>query len=443
MNRGGTFYSSSFTSFTSSSSRWGKMIFIFFLAAATMGGLLGVNLSPLRRDDDDDNDGRLLAQQRHRYQQQHQFGEALSSSSSSSSSTTQATARSPDALVESKQVEPELAFHTEEEIASVIAAALEGDEKKTSDEKKMRRRRENDNNNNEEVSSSSSSSRRAKEEPMMGKREADDDDDDGKENEGVDADEAEANVERIIIGSVTADGGPGGSSEDKDDQEDEAEEQSQAEEASRAWDLSTYLNVQANSENSAESLVALIASAGGDERELERYVKVVEPIDPSQWPVNIDKAMYALKSIFRLKARAAEAAQMEAKLGNFVNEDEIEDGIATRRMRRRRNLMKADEEEIEVGKLGYFQMGKFVNDVIKGKVSEQSNEDDEEEEDDQDYDEKATSGSSSTQSMGASLGDEKEKSLSSFDDLETSSLGYFDFKSFIDDMLSNHPERRP
>jgi hypothetical protein len=158
--------------------------------------------------------------------------------------------------------------------------------------------------------------------------------------------------------------------------------------------------------------------------------------------VNIDKAMYALKSIFRLKARAAEAAQMEAKLGNFVNEDEIEDGIATRRMRRRRNLMKADEEEIEGGKLGYFQMGKFVNDVIKGKVSEQSNEDDEEEEDDQDYDEKATSGSSSTQSMGASLGDEKEKSLSSFDDLETSSLGYFDFKSFIDDMLSNHPEKK-
>ena len=185
--------------------------------------------------------------------------------------------------------------------------------------------------------------------------------------------------------------------------------------------------------------MALIASVGGDERELERYVKVVEPIDPSQWPVNIDKAMYALKSIFRLKARAAEAAQMEAKLGNFVNEDEIEDGIATRRMRRRRNLMKADEEEIEGGKLGYFQMGKFVNDVIKGKVSKQSNEDDEEEEDDQDYDEKATSGSSSTQSMGASLGDEKEKSLSSFDDLETSSLGYFDFKSFIDDMLSNHP----
>jgi len=426
------------------------MIFIFFLAAATIGGLLGVDLSPRRRDDDDD--GRLLAQkQRHRYQQRHQFGEALSSSSSSSSSsTTQATARSPDALVESKQVEPELAFHTEEEIASVIAAALEGDEKKTSDERNMRRRRENDNNNNnnnnnnEEVSSSSSSSRRAKEEPMMGKREADDDDDGGgKENEGVDADEAEANGERISIGSATAaDGGPGGSSEDKDDQEDEAEEQSQAEEASRAWDLSTYLNVQANSENSAESLVALIASVGGDERELERYVKVVEPIDPSQWPVNIDKAMYALKSIFRLKARAAEAAQMEAKLGNFVNEDEIEDGIATRRMRRRRNLMKADEEEIEGGKLGYFQMGKFVNDVIKGKVSEQSNEDDEEEEDDQDYDEKATSGSSSTQSMGASLGDEKEKSLSSFDDLETSSLGYFDFKSFIDDMLSNHPEKK-
>ena len=28
-------------------------------------------------------------------------------------------------------------------------------------------------------------------------------------------------------------------------------------------------------------------------------------------------------------------------------------------------------------------MGKFVNDVIKGKVSEQSNEDDKEEEDDQ------------------------------------------------------------
>ena len=68
--------------------------------------------------------------------------------------------------------------------------------------------------------------------------------------------------------------------EDKDDQEDEAEEQSQAEEKSRAWELSTYLNVQPDSEKSAESLVALIASAGGDERELEKYVKVVEPIDP-------------------------------------------------------------------------------------------------------------------------------------------------------------------
>ena len=30
------------------------MIFIFFLAAATIGGLLGVDLSPRRRDDDDD-----------------------------------------------------------------------------------------------------------------------------------------------------------------------------------------------------------------------------------------------------------------------------------------------------------------------------------------------------------------------------------------------------
>merc|ERR1719472_583982 len=99
---------------------------------------------------------------------------------------------------------------------------------------------------------------------------------------------------------------------------------------------------------------------------------------------------------------------------------------------KRKKMIKITMKKQLLGKLGYFQMGKFVNDVIKGKVSEQSNEDDEEEEDDQDYDEKATSGSSSTQSMGASLGDEKEKSLSSFDDLETSSLGYFDFKSFID-----------
>jgi hypothetical protein len=70
--------------------------------------------------------------------------------------------------------------------------------------------------------------------------------------------------------------------------------------------------------------------------------------------------------------------------------------------------MKADEEESEVGKLGYFQMGKFVNDVIKGKVSERSNEDDEEEEDDQDYDEKATLGEAQQPKLGKVIEDTSE-----------------------------------
>jgi hypothetical protein len=351
-----------------------------------------------------------------------------------------------------KQVEPELAFHTEEEIASVIAAALEGDEKKTTEreEEKMRRRIEK-NNNAEERSAAS------KEQPMMGKREAsfseEEEDERASEEGGNDIrgssvsslssqssmisnrqeqqQQQQRQEEEVVVEKKEEE-----TQEDRDDQEDEAEEQSQAEEASRAWDLSTYLNVQPNSENSAESLVALLASAGGDERELEKYVKVVEPIDPSEWPVNIDKAMYALKSIFRLKAKAVEAAQMEAKLGDFLNSEEIEREIATRRRRhQRRRLMKSNEkeepsEETEKGKLGYFEMDNFVQDVIKGRANDKLIADDE-----SDYDESAARAAGVSDVSAALLGNSMMGS-------STSSLGYFDLNNFVKDALSPVPQKK-
>ena len=347
-----------------------------------------------------------------------------------------------------KQVEPELAFHTEEEIASVIAAALEGDEKKRTEreEEKMRRRIEK--NNAEERNAPSK-------EPMMGKREAsfseEEEDERASEEGGNDIRGSSVSIlssqssmisnrqeqqkqqqkqeEEVVVEKKEEE-----TQEDRDDQEDEAEEQSQAEEASRVWDLSTYLNVQLNSENSAESLVALLASAGGDERELEKYVKVVEPIDPSEWPVNIDKAMYALKSIFRLKAKAVEAAEMEAKLGDFLNNEEIEREIATRRRRhQRRRLMKSNDkeersEEIKEGKLGYFEMGNFVQDVIKGRAYDKASVDDE-----NDYDERAASTVGVSEASEALLGDSMEES-------SMSSLGYFELTNFVKDALSPAPE---
>jgi hypothetical protein len=348
-----------------------------------------------------------------------------------------------------KQVEPELAFHTEEEIASVIAAALEGDEKKRTEreEEKMRRRIEK--NNAEERNAPSK-------EPMMGKREAsfseeEEEDERASEEGGNDIRGSSVSIlssqssmisnrqeqqkqqkqqeEEVVVEKKEEE-----TQEDRDDQEDEAEEQSQAEEASRVWDLSTYLNVQLNSENSAESLVALLASAGGDERELEKYVKVVEPIDPSEWPVNIDKAMYALKSIFRLKAKAVEAAEMEAKLGDFLNNEEIEREIATRRRRhQRRRLMKSNDkeersEETKEGKLGYFEMGNFVQDVIKGRAYDKAIADDE-----NDYDERAASTVGVSEASEALLGDSME---------DTSSLGYFELTNFVKDVLSPAPEQK-
>jgi len=350
-----------------------------------------------------------------------------------------------------KQVEPELAFHTEEEIASVIAAALEGDEKKRTEreEEKMRRRIEK--NNAEERNAPSK-------EPMMGKREAsfseEEEEERASEEGGNDIrgssvsilssrssmisnrQEQQQQQQQQQEQEVVVEKKEEETQEDRDDQEDEAEEQSQAEEASRVWDLSTYLNVQLNSENSAESLVALLASAGGDERELEKYVKVVEPIDPSEWPVNIDKAMYALKSIFRLKAKAVEAAEMEAKLGDFLNNEEIEREIATRRRRhQRRRLMKSNDkeeqsEEIKEGKLGYFEMGNFVQDVIKGRAYDKANADDE-----NDYDERAASTVGVSEASEALLGDSMEES-------STSSLGYFELGNFVKDALSPAPEEK-
>ena len=348
-----------------------------------------------------------------------------------------------------KQVEPELAFHTEEEIASVIAAALEGDEKKTTEREEERMRRRIEKNNAEERSAPSK-------EPMMGKREAsfseEEEDERGSEEGGND-------IRGSSVSSLSSQSSmisnwqeqrrqqqqqeeeegiekkEEETQEDRDDQEDEAEEQSQAEEASRVWDLSTYLNVQPNSENSAESLVALLASAGGDERELEKYVKVVEPIDPSEWPVNIDKAMYALKSIFRLKAKVVEAAQMEAKLGDFLNNEEIEREIATRRRRhQRRRLMKSNDkeersEETKEGKLGYFEMGNFVQDVIKGRANDRVIVDDQ-----SDYDESSASTVGVSEASEALLGN-------SMKELSTSSLGYFDLRNFINDALSPVPEK--
>ncbi len=344
---------------------------------------------------------------------------------------------------DTKRVEPELAFHTEDEIASVIAAVVEGDEKKTNEreEEKKRRRR----NNAMKTSSSSpekettTTTTATREEPSrMGMTEQYDAlDRDERSNDALTR--GESTKERVSMDAATS---TSDAEEDKDDQEDEAEEQSQAEEKSRAWELSTYLNVQPESEKSAESLVALIASAGGDERELEKYVKVVEPIDPSQWPVNIDKAMYALKSIFRLKSREMAESQLEAKLGDFFVDDEMEDGIATRN----RRSLKSEPAE-EGGKLGYFDMGKFIEDAMNGRVREKTNEDDdddddekdEKDDDDDDYD-SIIETSRSKVGFGdpeASLG-EADDNKASLDNQAVGALGYFDFKDFVKDVVSVH-----
>ena len=334
------------------------------------------------------------------------------------------------------QVEPELAFHTEDEIASVIAAVVEGDEKKTNEreEEKKRRRRNNamkTSSSSPEKETTTTTTTATREEPSrMGMTEQYDAlDRDERSNDALTR--GESTKERVSMDAATS---TSDAEEDKDDQEDEAEEQSQAEEKSRAWELSTYLNVQPDSEKSAESLVALIASAGGDERELEKYVKVVEPIDPSQWPVNIDKAMYALKSIFRLKSREMEESQLEAKLGDFFVDDEMEDGIATRN----RRSLKSEPAE-EGGKLGYFDMGKFIEDAMNGRVREKTNEDDDDDEkdekddDDDDYDSIIETSRSKVASLGKA--DDNKASL---DNQAVGALGYFDFKDFVKDVVSVH-----
>ena len=337
---------------------------------------------------------------------------------------------------DTKRVEPELAFHTEDEIASVIAAVVEGDEKKTNEreEEKKRRRR----NNAMKTSSSSpekettTTTTTTREEPSrMGMTEQYDAlDRDERSNDALTR--GESTKERVSMDAATS---TSDAEEDKDDQEDEAEEQSQAEEKSRAWELSTYLNVQPESEKSAESLVALIASAGGDERELEKYVKVVEPIDPSQWPVNIDKAMYALKSIFRLKSREMEESQLEAKLGDLFD-DEMEDGIATRN----RRSLKSEPAE-EGGKLGYFDMGKFIEDAMNGRVREKTNEDDDDDDDEKneknDDDDDYDSIIETSRSKVASLG-KADDNKASLDNQAVGALGYFDFKDFVKDVVSVH-----
>ena len=333
------------------------------------------------------------------------------------------------------QVEPELAFHTEDEIASVIAAVVEGDEKKTNErEEEKKRRRSRMKTSLTEKETTTTTTTREEEPSRMGMTEQYDglDREGGVDERSKDAltnrgESTKESVSSMDAATSTSDA----DEEDKDDQEDEAEEQSQAEEKSRAWELSTYLNVQPDSEKSAESLVALIASAGGDERELEKYVKVVEPIDPSQWPVNIDKAMYALKSIFRLKSREMAESQLEAKLGDFFVDDEMEDGIATRN----RRSLKSEPAE-EGGKLGYFDMGKFIEDAMNGRVREKTNDDD-----NNDYD-SITETSRSKVGFGdleASLAEADDNKASLDNQAAVGALGYFEFKDFVKDAVSAHP----
>ena len=337
-----------------------------------------------------------------------------------------------------QQVEPELAFHTEDEIASVIAAVVEGDEKKTNErEEEKKRRRSRMKTSLTEKETTTTTTTREEEPSRMGMTEQYDrlDREGGVDERSKDAltnrgESTKESISSMDAATSTSDA----DEEDKDDQEDEAEEQSQAEEKSRAWELSTYLNVQPDSEKSAESLVALIASAGGDERELEKYVKVVEPIDPSQWPVNIDKAMYALKSIFRLKSREMAESQLEAKLGDFFVDDEMEDGIATRN----RRSLKSEPAE-EGGKLGYFDMGKFIEDAMNGRVREKTNDDDDD--DNNDYD-SITETSRSKVGFGdleASLAEADDNKASLDNQAAVGALGYFEFKDFVKDAVLAHP----
>ena len=406
--------------------RWRKRQFLFREGVGKESNdALAMHSSAAAKDlDDDDDDAHSLSRE------DDDEDNAIETTTTTKSETKQ-------------QVEPELAFHTEDEIASVIAAVVEGDEKKTNEreEEKKRRRSRMQTSLTEKETTTTTTTTREEEPSRMGMTEQYDglDREGGVDERSKDAltnrgESTKESVSSMDAATSTSDA----DEEDKDDQEDEAEEQSQAEEKSRAWELSTYLNVQPDSEKSAESLVALIASAGGDERELEKYVKVVEPIDPSQWPVNIDKAMYALKSIFRLKSREMAESQLEAKLGDFFVDDEMEDGIATRN----RRSLKSEPAE-EGGKLGYFDMGKFIEDAMNRRVREKTNDDDDDdddEDDDDDYD-SITETSRSKVGLGdpeASLG-EADDNKASLDNQATGALGYFEFKDFVKDAVSAHP----
>ena len=409
--------------------RWRKRQFLFRegVGKESNDALEAMHASAAAKDLDDDDDGDDARSLLSRENDDDEDNAIETTTTTTKSETKQ-------------QVEPELAFHTEDEIASVIAAVVEGDEKKTNEreeEKKRRRSRMKTSLTEKETTTTTTTTTTREEEPSrMGMTEQYDglDREGGVDERSKDAltnrgESTKESVSSMDAATSTSDA----DEEDKDDQEDEAEEQSQAEEKSRAWELSTYLNVQPDSEKSAESLVALIASAGGDERELEKYVKVVEPIDPSQWPVNIDKAMYALKSIFRLKSREMAESQLEAKLGDFFVDDEMEDGIATRN----RRSLKSEPAE-EAGELGYFEMGTFIEDAMNGRVREKTNDDDDD--DNNDY-HSITETSRSKVGFGnpeASLG-EADDNKASFDNQATGALGYFEFKDFVKDAVLAHP----
>ena len=151
--------------------------------------------------------------------------------------------------------------------------------------------------------------------------------------------------------------------------------------------------------------------------------------------MNIDKAMYALKSIFILKSREMAESQLEAKLGDFFVDDEMEDGIATRN----RRSLKSEPAE-EGGKLGYFDMGKFIEDAMNGRVREKTNDDDDD--DDNDYD-SITETSRSKVGFGdleASLAEADDNKVTSLDNqAAVGALGYFQVKDFVRDAVSAHP----
>jgi hypothetical protein len=397
--------------------------------------------------------------------------------------------------MERTMVEPELKFHTEEEIVSVVSRAIEGATENQEKEEQMKRakkdkekdemimnqisfleRRErrrgddyaesettgkaekdlmtnNDNNNNNAffLTTSTGGDETALGEKMMssigsllpgvvGGSSS------GSSSGGSGSSSSSSSESASAAGGTTPTATPTTSStittleqkeqakeqtlEQQEEEEEEAEELSQAEEASRGWDLTTYLNVQENSEKAVGSFVALIVSVGGEESELEKYVKVVEPIDPSQWPLNIDRAMYALKRIFTLKARAEKAAAKSAKLGKVP---------------RVLLQVEGDKESKKDGSLGYFEMESFVEDALKGKVEEKTNDDDDDDQITQEYDDEEQQGVSSSESssesstQSASLGSQQSNT---YDEKRVGALGYFDFKNFASDVVGNIPQKR-